>query len=735
MIYFLRRSLGAEASKPMKKFLVNNLIFLLLLFFGGISAEATSAQGGAVKSKVVKKQKKTRTPLKTAEMSCSTDGCVHLKEGKELLEGGLYDESIKKLKEAYEELPVVGDYALFFMAKAYAKKKEFGDSDSCIDEILGTYPYSALKKRARALAIRNKLSKPEGAAGNGEEGDTVKSFEKYLADYPEDLEMTFLLGTVLKEKGEGEKAKKIFREVYVTTSPLSASAHKELGSSDITADDLLAKASNYIKDMEHKKAEALLRKAFAVADEPLREDILKKLGLALFRQKRYREAAVEFSRAGDTYNAARSLYRAGDLEDFSSALSKLISMEDRRAGSLLIALASKKRREGKTEEALKIYADVRKTYPSHAEEALWGIAWTCYRTGDYEKASKVLSELNAAHPNTRYLYWKMRCEANAGEKAIGPFPGLLKGKKRDFYSLLTEVHESDPEGLSYVAAPIEVNAASDGSCPPVVMNLSEDDQKPDRLIESDSSATFLRKNPALAKSLERFGILTSIGMKEDAVSEVLARSGEFSSPDVLLYLGRVLKEAEAYKSAIALISRLSRPRDTQDKSGMNIDDILYPLAYWPIVGDAAASNKIDPLLLLSIMREESRFDPGVRSAAGAIGLMQLMPQTAYRLSRHTIKSAKDIYDVKTNIAVGAFYLGLLLKEFRSLPVAVAAYNAGEERVREWLKQGDYRSFDEFIEDIPYDETRNYVRKVLMSYSSYKQRATISTAACAGAASE
>lgn len=81
-----------------------------------------------------------------------------------------------------------------------------------------------------------------------------------------------------------------------------------------------------------------------------------------------------------------------------------------------------------------------------------------------------------------------------------------------------------------------------------------------------------------------------------------------------------------------------------------------------------------------------------------------------------------IHDVRINITIGGYYLKTLLNEFKNLPIALAAYNAGHEKVREWLKNGKYSAYDEFIEDIPYDETRNYVKKVLMSYNIYRQQA-------------
>jgi soluble lytic murein transglycosylase len=174
-----------------------------------------------------------------------------------------------------------------------------------------------------------------------------------------------------------------------------------------------------------------------------------------------------------------------------------------------------------------------------------------------------------------------------------------------------------------------------------------------------------------------------------------------------------MQEAGEYRLPMILSIKLS------DKNSMH--EIQYPLAHWEIINEAAAKHNIDPFIVISLMREESRFDSEARSSVGAAGLMQLMPQTAYNTGKKLnmkITSLWQIYDVKTNINLGSYYINGLMKEFNSLHLAAAAYNAGEENVRKWQKAGSYKSSDEFIEDIPFDETRNFVKRVITTYFEY-----------------
>lgn len=647
--------------------------------------------------------------LSKSDIRNDTDLRSHsiLKNAKELLDAGQYSQAMENLKIAYQELPVIRDYTLFFMANAYNKMHRLEDSDNCIDELLRLYPNSLLRKRAKALKIKNITAKSEDPENINSE--TIKYLEQYVVEYPEDAGTMFMLGQVLKRRGETGRAHKLFRQVYIANNSYSEPAYKELQPSLITSDDMLQKASTYMKALEYKEAESVLRKALPLADTSLRDDMQKLLASSLFRQKKYKEASNEYLKSGDIYNAARSFYRNGDMDSFNRMVSKLISAEDRRAGSLLIAYASHQRREGKTEDALKIYRDAGKKYPLMNEDALWGIAWTYYRNGDCRSSMKILRELNVTHENLKYIYWKQRCSEqerlsssemkdkitaadSEGKTSPKPYAEGQKKKeiKTDFYGLLLSLHD-----IGKLTRP----AVSQASWTPV----------------NDSSKSPNNATPSeILPCIERFNILSELNMKEDAVNELVNVLHKASKPEVVIYISQKMQEVGAYRKSIGIASKIPA-------GGNDIDHILYPLAYWQTVNEISRQHVLDPFILLSVIREESRFDPDARSAAGAMGLMQIMPQTVYRLDKKLNMDIPDInkmLDIRTNITIGAYYLSSLLKEFGSLPVALAAYNAGEEKVREWLKAGDYKSSDEFIEDIPYDETRNYVKGILLSYAAY-----------------
>ncbi|TAL25559.1 MAG: tetratricopeptide repeat protein, partial [Nitrospirae bacterium] len=582
------------------------------------------------------------------------------------------------------------DYILFWLSKAY---QELGNSDEAnykIKELLKGYPDSPLRKKARSKEIKNIIASNEIPLGFESQRPDLKLFEAYIKDYPEDYETKFLFGQVLKSKEKKDKAKTIFKDIYVNSQgTVSKTAYNELTPSDITVSDLIEKASNLINIMEFKEAESILRAALLKLgsdsqrdDDRRKTEILKKLGHALFKQKKYKESADIYEKAGDNYWGALALYRAGEKTAFAQALKKTASAGDKKTGLLLLLAASDKRRNNEIDEALSIYKTIKANYPSEAEDSLWGAGWTYYRSGDYPKALDAFTELCKVYGSSKYLYWKTQTMEKSGrvgsdsQRDAAPIYKQLAEKERDFYSVLARIKNNQVPGFGFQG--LEVSANPQTPIP-----------KP--------------------YSSERIDILLELGMKKEAVSELTAIARKTVNTGELLSIAVRLQDAGEYRMAILLASKLPYKEAAHN--------ILYPPAHWAAVTELSADCGVDPFIVLSIMREESRFDPEARSQAGALGLMQLMPQTAGVMNRD-IKSREQLCDIKTNISLGARYIGSLMKEFNSLPLALAAYNAGEDTVKKWQKAGSYKSVDEFIEDIPYDETKNYVKRVLTTYFEY-----------------
>ena len=148
--------------------------------------------------------------------------------------------------------------------------------------------------------------------------------------------------------------------------------------------------------------------------------------------------------------------------------------------------------------------------------------------------------------------------------------------------------------------------------------------------------------------------------------------------------------------------------------------LLYPDVYGEEINEyiAGSSIQFDPLLVLSIIREESRYNERAQSARGALGLMQILPSTARWIRKREIRN-DDLFNPSLNIQTGILYLGYLTQRFDTQTAVLAAYNGGPGNVKKWLSSSSHGNEMKFVEEIPFAETRNYVKKVLTSYEMYQ----------------
>jgi len=151
--------------------------------------------------------------------------------------------------------------------------------------------------------------------------------------------------------------------------------------------------------------------------------------------------------------------------------------------------------------------------------------------------------------------------------------------------------------------------------------------------------------------------------------------------------------------------------------------IIYPLKYQEIVSKYSEEYEIDPLLIYSIIKTESNFKEDAKSKSNAIGLMQVMLSTAKEMGdKLEIEeiTEEQLYIPETNIRIGIKYFKILLEKYNNYNLAIIAYNAGMGNVDNWLENGIIDGNGENIEDIPFPETKNYVKKILQNYKIYKE---------------
>jgi soluble lytic murein transglycosylase len=229
--------------------------------------------------------------------------------------------------------------------------------------------------------------------------------------------------------------------------------------------------------------------------------------------------------------------------------------------------------------------------------------------------------------------------------------------------------------------------------------------------------------------------LLAAGLYEPAVKELeFARAKWGDSPAITATIAWANKQMAASESGSAQfalargsITLMKRAYPQFMASGgealpREILTTIFPLQYWDLIKKHAAEQKLDPHLVAALIAQESTFVRDIKSHAGAYGLMQMMPSTGRQYARRLKLrySLKLLTTADTNIRMGTMYFADKVREFGSVHLALASYNAGETPVRRWMRENDGLPQDEFIDSIPYPETQNYVKRLLGTAEDYRR---------------
>jgi soluble lytic murein transglycosylase len=211
-----------------------------------------------------------------------------------------------------------------------------------------------------------------------------------------------------------------------------------------------------------------------------------------------------------------------------------------------------------------------------------------------------------------------------------------------------------------------------------------------------------------------------------AVRELQAAAAEEGGSWAPPEMARVFQDCGRYDRAIEMLKRT-----TPSYFAVDLPELprpywegLFPKPYWTDLHKYSSQNGLDPYLVASLIRQESEFNPAAVSRANAVGLMQLLPSVGKSVAKQVkLKgyNASQLYTPAVNMQLGTRYFKSMVDKYDGhFEYALAAYNAGTDRVEDWLGQGKYRDPQEFVESIPFTETREYVQAILRNANVYRQ---------------
>jgi soluble lytic murein transglycosylase len=357
---------------------------------------------------------------------------------------------------------------------------------------------------------------------------------------------------------------------------------------------------------------------------------------------------------------------------------------------------------GEDAKAAEVFADLYRRFPAglYADRAAWKSGWWNYRNGAFAEAVRIFESASAALPNddTRpsWMYWAARSHQRLGHRdlAIDGFRRVIADYRHSYYGReAMRVLTALAPGASHPPPPAVLASITPGAPP--------------------SNAAIIRT-------------LLGAGLYEDARLEL--RKAEIErgrSPLLNATMAYALNRQGELRAAIIRM-RTAYPQHRAnggEQLPAELRRIIYPLAYWDVITRHAAAARLDPHLIAALILQESTFEADVKSPAGAWGLMQIMPATGRMIaSRLKIRpyTTERLKQPEINVRIGVANFASLLARYDGDVVPVlAGYNAGGSRATRWLAEKPELEQDEFIDDIPYPETQNYVKRILGSVDDYR----------------
>jgi soluble lytic murein transglycosylase len=358
--------------------------------------------------------------------------------------------------------------------------------------------------------------------------------------------------------------------------------------------------------------------------------------------------------------------------------------------------------------AVKYYSYLATHFPesTNAAAAHWRAGWLSYRQGLYAEAARLFDEQIKLYPTDKEtvaaIYWRGRLFETQDHKpanAVTNYRALVRAYQPYFYAQMARRRLSTLGDAQAVAEP-----QMDRMQAPLVPVLEE---------------SFPTDSLHLAKAR----LLANAGLNDYIAAEIAA-DPDSSSWSALAEAQIYASYGETYRAMRALKKALPYAASAPIKSiPLAYWHILFPKAWWENIKAESEKNNLDPYLVASLIRQESEFNPSVVSYANAYGLMQLLPVTGKQMAKEEgIKNFQtfQLLDPEMNIRLGCRYLREMLNKLGGVQeYALAAYNAGDERVVDWQSAGPYSGIDEFIESIPFTQTREYVEAILRNEETYR----------------
>jgi soluble lytic murein transglycosylase len=630
-----------------------------------------------------------------------------------------FAEAESVFRQASAHGQALADYADYLGAQAAVQGGRASDAYALLDRFAERHPGSLFAAGAPVL-----LANAYVAAGDGASAvRLLQPLQSGLAGGHTDFRFT--LAKAYQASGNTQQAAVLYRGIYVG-DPLSAEADgakKQLAAMNVPLTaaerkehaDAMFNAKHYeIAQGEYKA----LQKDESELTQADRDALEIYAAVCDLKLKKLSRSDVEHLPVTGDDSAALKMYLQSELErnegktdEHDRWVQQMLAQyphsrwleEALYSGGNMYLL---KHDQG---HAIEAYTELVERFPRsvYAPSAHWHAAWLNYRMRRYPDAAKLMDEQIVNYPaGTEIpgaLYWRGRMyedvEHNFGQ-AINYYKVLNANYVNSYYAMLGRQRLDILGNRAAVDAAPALASVRDVNDPHLIDALPENDI---HLIKAR-----LLANAALNEYIR----------PEIQLSETSAEWGALAEAEIYESFGEDTRALQAMKHSG--LPFFSLPVSEVPSVYWQLE---FPRPYWDEIVSDSKENGVDPFLTASLIRQESEFNPNVISKANAWGLMQLLPSTGKALAKKRGErhfSANDLLNPSTNLALGTEDLRRSIDRYGGqVEYALAAYNAGDTPVRQWIALNDYKDIPEWVESIPYSETREYVQGILRNREMYR----------------
>jgi soluble lytic murein transglycosylase len=598
-------------------------------------------------------------------------------------------EAIAALDKLETEYPILADYVLLKRAQAQTQLRDLPSATATWQQILAKFPDSPVSAEAMfALGQNQQLLQKFPAHPRSQQVAL-----RLLAQTPNRVDLMAHLATYFSDS----------KEIAPILNRLVAS------SPSLTADQWWAIAEGYYNNFEFGKA------ANAYSRATVNPSTAYNYARSLHRGKQIDAAIVAYNRVVQQFpkspQAPRALIRITQIASPQAAIAatdRIVANYPDTAGEALgIKAAILQDKLGSPKAASDVRNLLLNRYGSSndAGELRWRIAKGQARSGQIKNAIATVDALIANSPNSDFTaeasFWAGKWANKIGDKAKAKtlFEFTIRQHPDSYYAWRSASSLGWNVGTFTTARYVAPAIALPSARQPL---------------------------PAGSAKLQELYIL---GLDRDARSQWLTElRGKRNLEPKEIFTDGVLRVANqdnlmGIRTLESLnwidVSDAQKAEIVQLKQHPAYIHSLYPFHYWDLISNWANERKLSPALVIGLMRQESRFEAQIRSRSGAIGLMQIMPDTGSWIASKKGVNSYNLDRPEDNINFGTWYLDYTHGRYgNNSMLAVASYNAGPGAVGRWVEARGVGDPDEFVNNIPYDETRDYVSKVLGNYWNY-----------------